>query len=131
MKKSLLLCLSVLLFSLTPEEDLLVLLSQKLQDFNTTNPASIVHLVFNQSKYAPGDTAFFSAYLVTQDFLPVKGRRIFTLELVNQKGQQEQVTNFTVTNGNGYNQIVLPRSTAEGKYQLTVRSQLSDQSDYV
>src|SRR5258708_11973177 len=110
MKKITFFALISLLFSWTSEEDLIGHLSQKLNDFNKTNPCYQLHLVFNQNKYVPGDTVFFSAYLVSEDFLPIKGRKVLPLALLNHDGQQEQFINFEVMDVKGHNQMVLPSS---------------------
>jgi hypothetical protein len=131
MKKITYLIFISLLLSWTSEESLISLLTQKLNDFNKTNPCNQLHLVFNQNKYAPGDTAFFSAYFVSEDFLPIKGRKVLPLALFNHDGQQEQYINFEVMDGKGHNQIVVPNSALAGQSQLVVRSLLSDQTNYV
>jgi len=131
MKKITQLLLISLLFSWTSEEGLISLLSQRLVDFNKTNPGNQLHLVFNQKKYVAGDTIFFNAYLISEDFLPVKGRKVLPLALLNHDGQQEQYINFEVMDGKGHNQIVVPTSAKAGQSQLVVRTFLSDQTNYV
>src|SRR5258708_36256913 len=131
MKKFTLLALVGLLFSWYLEENLIGLVTQKLNDFNKTNPCSEIHLVLNQNKFVPGDTIFFNAYLVSEDLFPIKGRRVLSLELLNHELQQERIINFEVTDGKGHNQIVVPSSAAAGRYQLVVRSLLSDQTNLV
>lgn len=128
MKKITLIFFTGLLFSWTSEDGLIGLLSQKLNDFNKTNPGFQLHLVFNQTKYVPGDTIFFSAYLLAEDFLPVKGRKVLPLALLNREGQQEQIINFEVMDGKGHNQIVVPGSAMVGRSVLVVRTLLSDQT---
>jgi hypothetical protein len=91
---------------------------QKYTAFRAALPGIRIHLVFNQEKYAPGDTVFFKAYFLKEDFRPVEGRRLIALSLVAPGGNVLQHFLFNVNNGIGANQIVLPEILKPGIYNV-------------
>jgi hypothetical protein len=73
--------------------------------------------VFNQPKYAPGDTAYFSAYLVSTS--PARNQqKIFSLQLVNSDLRIQQKKRILFKDGLAYGQFVLSDSIAPGVYML-------------
>ena len=75
---------------------------------------------FNQGKYAPGDTAFFKTYLLTESLAKVGGRQILQLSVVNSAGKEVGHSNFGVRDGVGHDQFVLPDSLSSGFYRFTI-----------
>lgn len=102
-----------------PIDDLIA----KWEAYNKEYPQVRVHLVFNQPKYALGDTAFFKAYFLLEDYRPVADKQILTLELKDRNGNNVQAQNFRVINGEGSNQIVFPDTMTPGVYTITVYSE--------
>ncbi|MBI1768548.1 MAG: hypothetical protein HYR67_09250 [Bacteroidetes bacterium] len=102
------------------EDEFISLLSQKLERYNKEHPLVQVQLVFNQDKYVPGDTVFFRAYVLNENFLPLKDRKIFTLELTTVEGQSLSTINFRISEGKAANQIILPPGMGPGVYRFSV-----------
>lgn len=98
-------------------------LVEKLEAYYKAYPQVRLHLTFNQPKYAPGDTAFFKAYFLTEDFLPVQEKQIITLEVKDQNGNNLQVQNFRVADGEGNNQVIFSESLPFGEYTITAYSE--------
>ncbi len=98
-------------------------LTSRFEAYTKEYPQVRVHLIFNQPKYAPGDTAFFKAYFLTEDFKPIPDKQILTLELKDEKGNNIQVQNFKVVDGEGNNQVVFGSDIIPGRYSVTVYSE--------
>ncbi len=124
MKNSIkLLALSLCLISGSAEDDFLLRLTQQFEAYTKANPQVSVHLLFNQDKYVGGDTAFFKAYFVNEDFRPVAGKQILELEVIDQDGKLVQKQSFRVVEGKSENQIILSRDLQPGKYRFVVFSE--------
>lgn len=95
----------------------------KWEAYNKEYPQVRVHLVFNQPKYALGDTAFFKAYFLLEDYRPVADKQILTLELKDKSGNNVQAQNFRVINGEGSNQVIFPDNMTPGVYTIIVYSE--------
>jgi hypothetical protein len=87
--------------------------------FRKSQQSSRLHLVFNQDRYTAGDTVWFKAYFFNNDLSPVKGRQLVDLSLVSPEGNELQHFLFSVNNGIGWNQVVLPSNTQPGIYGVT------------
>lgn len=98
-------------------------LVEKLEAYYKAFPQVRLHLIFSQPKYAPGDTAFFKALFLTEDFRPVPEKQIITLEVKDQSGRNLQIQNFRVTDGEGNNQVVFSESLPPGEYTITAYSE--------
>lgn len=78
-----------------------------------------VHLTFNQPTYVPGDTAFYGIRLFTAEgHLPIEGRQILNVLLLNSEGEPVQRHRGLVTNGRGTNQLPLPEGLPSGIYTV-------------
>ncbi len=118
-----LLALSICLISWSAEDDFLLRLTQQFEAYTKANPQVSVHLLFNQDTYVGGDTAFFKAYFVNEDFRPVAGKQILELEVIDQDGKLVQKQSFRVVEGKSENQIILSRDLQPGKYHFVAFSE--------
>jgi hypothetical protein len=109
-----------LLAFLSLDSDLLARLTKGLGEFNARQQQVKVHLTFNQSVYAPGDTAWFSAYFLrANDLGPVGGRQILNLELSDSSGRIVARSLFAVQAGRGASQFAFPPDFAPGIYHVS------------
>lgn len=109
-----------LLAFLSLDSDLLGKLTKALEEFNARRQQVKIHLTFNQSVYAPGDTAWFSAYFLrTNDFGPVGGRQILNVELSDSSGRIVTRSLFAIQGGRGSSQLAIPTDFAPGIYHVS------------
>lgn len=101
------------------------LLTEKFNSYYSVWPKAKLHLIFNQPKYSPGDTAFFKAYFLRDDWTSVTGKQLIEVDLVNHKGQSLLHNTFSILNGITYNQLVIPDTIPSGIYKLAGRSRLT------
>ncbi len=101
----------------------------KLETYYKTYPQVRVHLIFNQPKYAPGDTAFFKVFFLTEDFRPVPDKQIITLELKDANANNVQAQNIRVMDGEGHNQIIFSNNLPPGEYSLVAYSEVMKNHD--
>lgn len=101
----------------------------KLETYYKTYPQVRVHLIFNQPKYAPGDTAFFKVFFLHEDFRPVPDKQIITLELKDANANNVQAQNIRVMDGEGYNQIIFSNNLPPGEYTLVAYSEVMKNLD--
>jgi hypothetical protein len=94
----------------------------KFDNYKKRNVPVKIDFVFNQPIYAPGDTAFFSAWYHDEEFAPVKGDQIITIELYAGNDNLAQRMYFKVRNGRGSNQIIFDQKLPAGEYQLVAYS---------
>jgi hypothetical protein len=88
----------------------------KYNDFKKSQQHARLHLVFNQDRYAAGDTVWFKAYFLNGDMSFVKGRQLVDFSLVSPEGAVLQHFLFAVSNGIGSSQVILPSTTSPGIY---------------
>lgn len=100
------------------EDDPLSEITEKFKDYNRIFPQTKLHLSFHQPAYVPGDTAFFKAYLLTEDLLPVKGRQIVEMSLLNSEGIEVSHYSFRIENGMVGSQMAIPTELPSGIYQV-------------
>lgn len=100
-----------------PEDDFIQMLVKKMRDYKKKSPRVKVFLTFNQNIYAPGDTAFFAAHFLSDDLLPVAGRNVLQVELVDHSGKVIMYQHIAVKDGVGANQLVIPNNLSAGIYQ--------------
>ncbi|HCM77119.1 MAG TPA: hypothetical protein DIS90_12100 [Cytophagales bacterium] len=112
------LLVSILLLGGFTVEDSLTELTAKFNSFNEAFPQNKLVVSFHQPAYAPGDTAFFRATLLHEDLLPVKGRQIGYLVLLDADGNEIIRDSFVIKDGIAGNQTIIPSSLAGGIYQL-------------
>ncbi len=85
-------------------------------------PAVKINMIFNQPTFTPGDTAFFCAWYLNEELLPVKGDHIVTLDLLGGDGHTYQKIRFKVQNGKGYNQLVFRKDLPPADYTFVAYS---------
>jgi hypothetical protein len=85
--------------------------------WSNDNPNVRPYLFFNQSKYTPGDTVRFKAYMFERGSI-MKGSFILSLSVVNKHEQLVAQTDFRVNNGIAYNQVILPDTLNSGLYRF-------------
>ncbi len=98
------------------------MLRQRFEKWQQSYPKYRVHAFFNQTKYSPGDTAYFTAYYFAEGGRRVEGRQILQLSLYDCSGRQISHINFFVRDGMGFNQIALPDSLRPGLYEVDIYS---------
>lgn len=94
-------------------------ISSQVQEYLSNSPVVYAHLTFNQEKFTPGDTLFFKAILHDISNNQVKGRALMQLWLTNALGKVVERIHFSIQNGSGYGQMVLPDSLSAGSYRVT------------
>ena len=117
----LLIILTVSAFTL-PVDDFVQTLTKKLERFKSQAPQVKLFLFFNQQIYMPGDTAYFSARFLTEDMMPVAGRQIVRLELVDAGGNILFFQNVGIKDGFGSNQVAIPNQLKAGVYRWVAYS---------
>jgi len=111
-----------------PEDDLQGII-QRLETYYKNYPQVRVHLIFNQPKYSPGDTAFFKAYFLTEDFRPIPDKQILTIELKDESENIVHAQNIRVVDGAGSNQVIFSSSLVPGVYDLVAYSEVMKNLD--
>ncbi len=121
MKKISLILLALLcILAMSPIDDFIAVLSQKMDAYYQSHPQEQAQLIFNQEKYAPSDTAFFQTYLLSEDFAATRGKRILTLGIFGSDGKIIQKINFSLVDGHANNQIIISSDTQPGIYLFAV-----------
>lgn len=92
---------------------------KKYKDYQTFLPKTQLQLVVNQYKLSPNDTLFIKAYYLTDSLTPVLGKHLVNVDLVNKNGVSSWHHVFSVKDGIGYSQIVLPDTISSGFFRLT------------
>jgi hypothetical protein len=95
---------------------------QRYDAYQAMWPKTYVHLVFNQNKYSPGDTVWFKAYFLNEDLTGVSGKQFIELNLVDSVGASKLHLLFSVVDGVGHNQLVIPDELPAGVYLITAHS---------
>ncbi len=98
--------------------DFLSVIEKNYYEYSKKYPYVTIQMVFNQPTYAIGDTVFFAVRYQHENKEYVKGTHMIRLDLVSSKGNTAQSIRFKVTEGKGYNQIVLNRDLDEGIYKF-------------
>ena len=104
------------------DADFIQVLTKKMQQYKTQSPQVKVFLFFNQSIYAPGDTAYFSAHFLTEDMDRIAGRQIVRVDLIDQNGTLVFFENVALKDGKGANQVAIPTELKAGAYQWVAYS---------
>src|SRR5579864_5604114 len=101
------------------EEDPLVFIKTKSENYFSLFKRTKLKLFFSQPSCAPGDTLRFGAvYLNASDLKPVHGSQVVHICLFDQFGKK-QLTRWTdVVNGYASNEIVIPKDFPAGNYKL-------------
>jgi len=80
---------------------------------------SRITLLFNQPKYAPGDTAFFAAQLYNEKVMLAEGRQVVTFKINGKGGITHIVKRISFLQGTGVGQFIIPETMEPGIYTLT------------
>jgi hypothetical protein len=120
MKKIIFFLLSCLCAISAQSQDLVAKIANQLEERQNNFPSLRPYLIFNQEKYAAGDTIYYKIYFFTQDLRPVGSRHVLHVSLINPLGNEVIAENIGVKDGVGFNQLALPDSLHGGVYQLVV-----------
>lgn len=104
------------------QEDVVEKVAAQLADSRTKFPGMRPQIFFSQDKYAPGDTAFFRLFVLTEDERILAERSLLTLELVTGKGAVVLRQNVSSVTFGAANQIILPDNLVPGHYEIRIYS---------
>lgn len=93
-------------------------LNRQLPESRTQFPGMRPLVFFAQDKYAPGDTAFFRLFILTEAERIVADRSLLTLELLNPKGSICARQRVSSQRFGAANQLILPDSLSPGFYEV-------------
>lgn len=118
--------LRILIFSLASflvasafiEVDPITEITERFKAYNGIFPQTKLHLSFNQPAYVAGDTAFFKAYLLTDNLIPLRGRQIMNLAIIDAEGQVRKRQTYRIDDGIAANQTVVPNDLEPGIYRV-------------
>lgn len=99
------------------QEELLQNLKLKLSESRQQFPAMRPQVFFAQDKYAPGDTAFFRLFILTESERILAERSLLTLELLNSRGIICARQMVSCQRFGAANQLILPDSLSPGFYE--------------
>lgn len=109
--------------SLRAQDDTVREVARLLEVNRNTYPAMRPQVFFSQDKYAPGDTAFFRLFILTETERILSERSLFTIELVNHSGVVVMRQVVTSQIYGAANQLVLPESLEPGVYEVRLFSE--------
>ncbi|MCA4894914.1 MAG: hypothetical protein ING84_07925 [Cytophagales bacterium] len=92
---------------------------KKYDPYSSDDPK--VHLVFNQDKFSPGDTAFFKVYILSNSLKSIAGSRMLDFYFVDSKATQISHHIFRIKDGLGFGQFVVPTYISAGLYTMVAR----------
>jgi hypothetical protein len=96
--------------------------SRKFNAYQSIWRKTKIHLTLQQDKFSPGDTVWFKAYFLTEDLRVVEGKQLLDLNVVDSQGEVKIHFLFTVINGIGHNQFLLPEDLTPGMYTIAAHS---------
>lgn len=82
-------------------------------------------LVFNQPKYSPGDTIFFTCYLTFPKGEIIKEDFIVDVDMLSSAGEIIDHAKFMLEDGLGFNYLIVPPGLFPGAYQVRAYSRYS------
>jgi len=97
-------------------------LSKKFEQYQSVWTKTKLHLLFNQDKFSPGDTIWFKAYFLNEDFSFIKGKQLIDFDLTDSNGKSALHFVFMIIDGQGQNQCTIPGSLPAGIYQVNAYS---------
>ncbi|HEY0653662.1 MAG TPA: hypothetical protein VGD65_11070 [Chryseosolibacter sp.] len=107
-------------------------LQERLDQYYQSFQPLKVHVFLNQPVYAAGDTVFYKIDLVTAQHLrPVPGKSILNVAVLNDSNDTVITQQFSIYNGRGFNQLVLPSNLPEGNYAFSVWNKWMTESNTV
>jgi hypothetical protein len=105
------------------QEDFAKEAQRKLAQYYIDNQPVKVALFFNQPEYAAGDTVWFKAAFVSAgDHRPIAKRQIINITLLSESGINVFHQKILLTDGHGFNQLIIPSSFSAGVYTLVAYS---------
>jgi hypothetical protein len=84
---------------------------------NNQAEEDILFLVFNQPGYAPGDTAYFTGYLI-KGKEQLAGKHMVSIKLFGRDKELIHHERVLFQNGIGVSQFIIPQNTMPGNYQF-------------
>lgn len=105
------------------QEDVVVKVTQQLERQRQTHPMMRPLIFFNQDTYAPGDTAFFRVFILTEDEKILKDRILLNFELIDARGTVILRQYIPCEKPGAANQLILPGKAQAGVYKLLVFSE--------
>jgi len=112
-------CLSAVVHG---QDDVAREISRQLEESRTKFPGMRPHIFFSQDKYAPGDTAFFRVFILTEDERILAERFLLTLELVSPGGTVVAKQNVSCVTFGAASQLMLPKELIPGHYEIRLYS---------
>lgn len=91
--------------------------------FEVSNPTHI-YFLFNQPRYVAGDTAYFTAFFLQTENTRVSGKHLMEVFVVHESGEITDRFLFTIADGTGANQWVIPENVKPGHYAIWARTGL-------
>lgn len=105
------------------QEDFPNEVKSKLAQYYVSNQPVKVALFFNQPEYAAGDTVWFKAAFVSAETnLPIAKRQIINVTILSENGVNILHQKMLLTDGHGFNQLIIPSSFSAGVYTLVAYS---------
>jgi len=95
--------------------------SQQIEQYNEILPTENVYAQTDRSYYEPGETIWFSAYLLDQDLFAGKSE-VVKVELINPKGQIDKHYRLPVLNGKARGDFKLEKNAKGGIYTLRLKT---------
>ena len=92
---------------------------QAYENYQAARPSQQLNVIFNQEKYAPGDTVFFKTYLLSADLGLWSGAQMVEVNLVDRSGKIREKVTLKTEDGIGANQLILPVNLEAGFYNFT------------
>lgn len=92
--------------------------TRQLDESRTNFPAMRPQVFFSQDKYAPGDTAFFRLFILTESERILADRSMLTLELIHPNGLRCASQAVSCLRFGAANQLILPDSLSPGFYEV-------------
>lgn len=86
---------------------------------------SRLFFVFNQPGYAPGDTAYFTGYLLPGENQLVRNKQIVSIKLLGPEGEVIHHARIMFQDGVGNSQIIISQSMTPGNYEFVAYAETS------
>src|SRR5258706_2739567 len=105
--------------SFSVEDETIIVLKNKSDSFYKKYNRAKLELLFNQPKYAPGDTVqLLATYLYANNLKPVLGKQIAHICLFDQFGKKVFTQWASITNGTASVEMMIPVDFMPGNYLL-------------
>lgn len=104
------------------QDDVALRITRQLDESRTNFPAMRPQVFFGQDTYAPGDTAFFRLFILTESERILAERSMLTLELIHPNGRTCASQAVSCQRFGAANQLILPDSISPGFYEVRIFS---------